>query len=103
MALATFIHSPHVNADIEPFLPIVKRDEKIFTRSPPFLTICLRLLHTVHSPNQRWEAEMQRVTRRSWYDFTRMIIAMLAGMFVVACNLMIFLGALWIYFQVHLK
>jgi len=46
---------------------------------------------------------MQRVTRRSWYDFTRMIIAMLAGAFVVACNLMIFLGALWIYFQVHLK
>ena len=46
---------------------------------------------------------MQRVVRRSWWDFTRMIVAMLAGTFVVACNLMIFLGCLWIYFQVHIK
>jgi hypothetical protein len=32
-----------------------------------------------------------------------MIFALFAGMFIVACNLMIFLGSLWIYFQVHMK
>ena len=58
----------------------------------------------MQSPNDSVGAKtMQRVVRRSWWDFTRMIVAMLAGMFVVACNLMIFLGALWIYFQVHMK
>jgi hypothetical protein len=41
--------------------------------------------------------------KRSWYDFTRMMVALFAGMFVVACNLVIFLGALWIYFQVNMK